>query len=247
LRLDQLARADVRTHLKVASDLSGQPLVPRNRTSLRTAIAAGLCGAAAAAGLSYVGLTAYQRLGSIQWKLDHVLENGGFRGDHRHVRLFAIRSQLEQIRSPYDAVVGDSIVEAARLRPICGRPVLNAGIGGATVAVVTRDILPLLKPAPPSGLVIAIGVNDAAIASPRLRSQRTDAFAADFRSVITSAQAVAASVTVATIAPVERGKPLGDAHFDAELIARFNQVIRTAATEHGVPVRAANAWSRSST
>jgi lysophospholipase L1-like esterase len=31
-------------------------------------------------------------------------------------------------------------------------------------------------------------------------------------------------------------KALGDAHFDAELITRFNQIIRSLAAKHGVPV-----------
>jgi lysophospholipase L1-like esterase len=82
------------------------------------------------------------------------------------VRLFAIRSKLEQADQPV-IVVGDSITEGAPLpSSICGHAVVNDGIGGMTA----QSYLPLasqfLTNEAAGLIVVALGTNDSTIVSP---------------------------------------------------------------------------------
>jgi hypothetical protein len=53
---------------------------------------------------------------------------------HRATRQFVVRSTLARFDDAI-VVLGDSIVEASTLpRSLCGHPVVNAGIGGASTA-----------------------------------------------------------------------------------------------------------------
>jgi hypothetical protein len=53
--------------------------------------------------------------------------------EHFEARLAVIRSQLSRVEKPI-IVMGDSIVESALLPPsLCGHPIINAGVGGATI------------------------------------------------------------------------------------------------------------------
>jgi hypothetical protein len=85
---------------------------------------------------------------------------------HKHiaVRDFIIQSQLAQVKDPI-VFIGDSITESAFLpATICGYPVVNAGLGGASV----RSYLPFanstLSTLKAPLIVVAIGTNDSQIA-----------------------------------------------------------------------------------
>ena len=55
---------------------------------------------------------------------------------HSEARLAVIKSQLSRVDGDPIVVMGDSIVESAMLpATLCGHPVINAGIGGATIAM----------------------------------------------------------------------------------------------------------------
>jgi lysophospholipase L1-like esterase len=82
--------------------------------------------------------------------------------EHSEVRQFVIRSQLQQAGAGAVVVIGDSITESALLpSEICGRRVINAGIGGFTAG----DYLPFAKQIMPTAgavlTVVAIGTNEA--------------------------------------------------------------------------------------
>jgi len=81
--------------------------------------------------------------------------------DHQDVRLFAIRAALGEANQPI-VIIGDSITEMSRLpETINGRPVVNAGIGGATISDF-RAIAPrMLEGSNPSLMVVALGANGA--------------------------------------------------------------------------------------
>ena len=70
-----------------------------------------------------------------------------------------IEHQVAQIEGDYALVIGDSIVERARLETLCGLPVINAGISGSTL----EDLRPLLervgKLRPARLVVLAGGIN----------------------------------------------------------------------------------------
>jgi len=76
------------------------------------------------------------------------------------LRSKTIQAQLEQVGPNYIMLLGDSHVERAYLSQICGAPVLNAGISGATV----RDVLELTKNISithkPAAIILSVGTND---------------------------------------------------------------------------------------
>lgn len=58
---------------------------------------------------------------------------------HATTRKFVIRSTLDRVINPV-VILGDSIVEGSTLpRLLCGRPVVNAGIGGLSTTTVLSD------------------------------------------------------------------------------------------------------------
>jgi hypothetical protein len=80
--------------------------------------------------------------------------------DHQDVRQFMIRAAVDGLESPI-VVLGDSIVEMARLpETLCGKPVLNAGIGGSTSADFLYLTPKLLMGVKPAFVVVALGAND---------------------------------------------------------------------------------------
>ncbi|MCU0757568.1 MAG: GDSL-type esterase/lipase family protein [Steroidobacteraceae bacterium] len=149
---------------------------------------------------------------------------------HQSVREFAIAGQLAQgPDAPYYLVIGDSLVEAARLDPICGLRPLNGGVGGARVAdlvgvvrrVGARDSLRLL--------VIAAGVNDAS--PPRVASVAE--FEAAYETLLADAGLAPDRIIMVGIAPLERDKPLGTGYFDAPRAREFDRAIRMLAARTG--------------
>jgi hypothetical protein len=80
--------------------------------------------------------------------------------DHQDVRQLVIHAAAEGLNSPI-VVLGDSIVEMARLpETLCGKPVLNAGIGGSTSTDVLHLTPKLLEGVKPAFVVVALGAND---------------------------------------------------------------------------------------
>jgi lysophospholipase L1-like esterase len=79
--------------------------------------------------------------------------------DHLESRLFVIRSQLVQAGPSSVVFAGDSITEAALLpASVCGRTVVNAGIGGTTAYTYALAVKRLEFQ--PDAIVVAIGTND---------------------------------------------------------------------------------------
>jgi GDSL-like lipase/acylhydrolase family protein len=109
--------------------------------------------------------------------------------DHQDVRRYIIKAALAGLDQPI-VVIGDSITEMARLPDtICGRPVVNAGIGGATI----RDFQSLSiwdDTARPSLIVIALGANDAA----------ADDAAQDFSILISRLKAMTPNILAVAVA-----------------------------------------------
>lgn len=79
--------------------------------------------------------------------------------DHQDVRQFIIRAALAGLDSPI-VVIGDSIAEMARFpEEIGGHPVVNAGIGGATIQDFETIAPSLLEHTKPFAIVIELGTN----------------------------------------------------------------------------------------
>ncbi|MGF6433465.1 SGNH/GDSL hydrolase family protein [Bradyrhizobium elkanii] len=92
--------------------------------------------------------------------------------DHAAVREFMIRAALADAPAPI-VVLGDSITEMAPLpRLLCGRPVINAGVGGQTIPEAKQLAGRVLQDQGAFLLVLAVGANDAG--SPTAQRDFTD-------------------------------------------------------------------------
>jgi lysophospholipase L1-like esterase len=142
---------------------------------------------------------------------------------HLSSRIAIIRMQLGQTGAGSVLFIGDSITEGAVLpQTICGRPTVNAGIGGATVGTFANAAKLIIEEARPSLVVIALGTNDAS----RDNETPVEVFHRQYENLLEAAMGAGAPVVVATIPPVEAGKPLGNAVFSTEKIAQFSERIR---------------------
>jgi lysophospholipase L1-like esterase len=80
--------------------------------------------------------------------------------DHQDVRLFIIRAALAGLEHPI-IILGDSITEMARFPETAeGHPIVNGGIGGATIADFVTLAPNLLNEVTPSACVVALGANN---------------------------------------------------------------------------------------
>jgi lysophospholipase L1-like esterase len=80
--------------------------------------------------------------------------------DHQEVRQFIIKTTLIGLDQPI-VILGDSITEMAKLPDaIDGHPVVNAGVGGASIGDFISLAPNLLDGVKPSLCVIALGAND---------------------------------------------------------------------------------------
>jgi lysophospholipase L1-like esterase len=119
---------------------------------------------------------------------------------HSATRQFVIRSTLARVDDAI-VVLGDSIVEASTLpRSLCGHPVVNAGIGGASTASGLGAILKEALGGKPAALVVvSLGTNDAAI--PDSVAQ----YSSNYRALLGDLAALTPRRAVAAIPPPEAG------------------------------------------
>ena len=140
---------------------------------------------------------------------------------------------LEQAGAGSTLVCGDSRVEAAFLpSSIAGIPVVNAGIGGATISLIGEEVAKIVAIHRVGLLVLSAGVNDAKV------ENRTTNSVSDFRSNLEAAikklAPNAERILLTSIPPVENGKPLGPGFYDGTLICRFNEEIAACAGRNGM-------------
>jgi hypothetical protein len=130
--------------------------------------------------------------------------------EHFEARLAVIRSQLSRVERPI-IVMGDSIVESAILPPsLCGHPIINAGVGGATIGFFVRYASIIARDANPSLLILAVGINDAG------KGADDNAFRSAYAATL---QSIHSPVAIGTI--VAASSPL----IDHDKIEVFNHVI----------------------
>jgi lysophospholipase L1-like esterase len=119
---------------------------------------------------------------------------------HRATRQFIIRLTLARLD---DAVVvlGDSIVEASTLpRSLCGHPIVNAGIGGASTASDLDKLLTEALSGKQAALVVvALGTNDAA------HHDSVAQYSAIYRALLGNLAALTPRIAIVAIPPPEAG------------------------------------------
>jgi lysophospholipase L1-like esterase len=118
-------------------------------------------------------------------------------------RQFVIQSNLGRLPDSI-VILGDSIVEGSTLpRWICGHPIINAGIGGASTTTGLGSILAKSLGGKRAALIIvSLGTNDAALS----RSQQS--FAANYAELLKQISTLAPHAIVMAIPPVEHGAAL---------------------------------------
>ncbi len=134
---------------------------------------------------------------------------------HSVIRERAILSQADQFREGGSVIFGDSIVEFALLDPVCGRPILNAGVRGALLDDVIRLSEVILARKAFDTVIVAVGVNDAEWGKPR----KIQLWLQNYEMLLQRIQRhQVRRVYVKAIDPVEPGKPFGDKTFDQSFI-----------------------------
>jgi lysophospholipase L1-like esterase len=144
---------------------------------------------------------------------------------HRATRQFVIQSTLARVD---DAVVilGDSIVEASTLpQSLCGHPIVNAGIGGASTASnLGSMLLEALGNRRAALVVVSLGTNDALIPN------SVEKYRSNYRELLTDLAALTPRSAIAAIPLPEAG--FKDAKkFSAALIDSYNGILPALAEE----------------
>ena len=80
---------------------------------------------------------------------------------YRDQRLAEITAELGRIDGDYLLASGDSHVARWRARDVCGLPVVNAGVDGATAADTDALLAQISLPRPPRAIILTVGTNDA--------------------------------------------------------------------------------------
>lgn len=149
---------------------------------------------------------------------------------HRSVRQLILHFTLAKVDDPI-IVLGDSIVEASGLpTSLCGHPVLNAGLSGASTASdLGRWLAGALAGKRAALILIALGTNDA------LTERSRQAFAASYTTLLTEVAIMTPRVVVLGIPPIEaRGKVTVAARDEVmATIDGYNSVLAELAQKNG--------------
>jgi lysophospholipase L1-like esterase len=119
---------------------------------------------------------------------------------HMPTRQLMIALTLARLDDPI-VVLGDSIVEASTLpRSLCGHPIVNAGVGGASTESKLGAMLTQALAAKHAAMVVvAVGTNDAAIPNSVGR------YASNYRALLAELAALTPRTAILAIPPPEAG------------------------------------------
>jgi hypothetical protein len=122
-----------------------------------------------------------------------------FLDSHRRGRQIILYYTLSRIDNPV-IVLGDSIVEASTLpRELCGHPVVNAGLDGAsTTSDLGNWLMDVLDGKPATAIVMALGTNDALGAARALPQ-----FEANYSALLAQLSKAAARVIVLAVPAID--------------------------------------------
>jgi lysophospholipase L1-like esterase len=154
---------------------------------------------------------------------------------HRTARQLVVWRTLARLDDPI-VILGDSIVEASTLpRSLCGHPIVNAGIGGAsTTSNLGSFLADALGNKRAALVVVSLGANDAVI------SDSLERYRASYRALLTELAALTPRRAVVAISPLEA--ELGDGKkISGAVIDNFNAILPELAKEAGaafIPVPA---------
>jgi hypothetical protein len=166
-----------------------------------------------------------------------IVKKQTFSDSHRRSRQVILYYTLSRIDNPI-IVLGDSIVEASTLpRELCGHPIVNAGLDGASTASDLGNwLVDVLDGKSASAIVVALGTNDV------LAARDLPQFKANYRTLLSQLSKAAARVIVLAVPPIDASPRLTvDAQDKAmRLIDRYNSAlpelsVRSGATFAALP------------
>jgi lysophospholipase L1-like esterase len=142
-------------------------------------------------------------------------------------RQLVVWRTLARVDDPI-VILGDSIVEASTLpRSLCGHPIVNAGIGGATTASNLGSLLAdALGNKQAALVVVSLGGNDAAV------SDSVERYRSAYRALLTELKALTPRRAMVGISPVEAGLEDGK-KISGAVIDSFNAILPELAKEAG--------------
>jgi lysophospholipase L1-like esterase len=149
---------------------------------------------------------------------------------HRSVRQLILHFTLARIDDPI-IVLGDSIVEASALpRSLCGHPIVNAGLSGASTASdLGRWLFGALAGRRAALIAVALGTNDA------LTQRSRQTFGTSYTTLLAELSKMTPHVVVLAIPPVEaQGKVTVEARDEAMgTINDYNSMLPELARKSG--------------
>jgi lysophospholipase L1-like esterase len=147
---------------------------------------------------------------------------------HTTTRQFVIHSTLARFDDPI-VVLGDSIVEASTLpRSLCGHPIVNAGIGGASTSGHLSSMLTEALGGKQAALVVvSLGTNDAAI------PESVEQYRRNYRALLKELVASTPRIAIAAIPPPEAGLAQSK-KVSAAVIDSYNAMLPELAKDAGV-------------
>lgn len=137
---------------------------------------------------------------------------------HRQARQLMLYYTLSRVDNPI-ILVGDSITEASTLpRALCGHPIVNAGLNGASTA---SDLGPwltqVLDGKRAAAIVVSLGTNDA------LTARSTQAFETSYTALLAQLSKVTDHLAVLAIPAIDV-QGWVTAEMQAEVMARINDL-----------------------
>jgi lysophospholipase L1-like esterase len=117
---------------------------------------------------------------------------------HRQVRQLVLHYTLSRVEAPI-ILVGDSIVEASTLpRTLCGHPIVNAGLNGASTASdLGTWLIEALDGKPTAAIVVSLGTNDA------LTARSKQAFETSYSALLDQLSKLTAHLAVLAIPAID--------------------------------------------
>ncbi len=149
---------------------------------------------------------------------------------HRQARQLVLHYTLSRVDSPI-ILVGDSIVEASTLpRAICGHPIVNAGLNGASTASdLGTWLIEALDGRRAAVVVVSLGTNDA------LSGRSTQAFETSYLALLGELQGVTDHLAVLAVPAIDvQGRVTAEMQAAAmKAINEFNAVLPALAAKGG--------------
>jgi lysophospholipase L1-like esterase len=182
-------------------------------------------------------------IGLLAAGLSYVRKEAGS-GSHREARQLVLHYTLSRSEQPI-VILGDSITEASSLpRTLCGHPVINAGLNGAsTASTLGTWLIDALDGRRAAVILVALGTNDA------LMGRRAQDFEADYTALLAQLAKVSDHLAVLGIPAIEVRRnvtPDLQAKTNAQIDA-FNALLPAVAAKGGATFAALPAMPTSHT